>query len=395
MERSITEIYDEIKYNFNHSNYIETLTALEEYFSLKDAGITENLLYYYIKTLANLNRIDEALKYLELMIKLFPKSYSYEHYIHEKAMIYLLGNEINKAQELLESIDGKYDEKRYYYDLGRIYLNKAQYEKAKKYFNKCITKKGEKKLNNLSKDNIDKIKRYLHDGTFIEINYQTFKEKGFNLKPRHVVYASKVESMDSSSVPASYKQSKIPYLIWKIEGNRYYAFPVTNKKKTIYAHMLKASDYPNFNFDRTIKDQLVCIDENNIKQVIDEIKEDDFYSLLDFMYRNKYFLYLKGLIGNDDLYLNMKMQEYNIQKNDVLVIYDKDERKNIYYYIYEEDNEKYYAVEVDSDSTTIKSLDTKEFDKSEIMFRVLKLSDEQKEKVISQLSANYQKIKRY
>lgn len=379
------------EYNCKHVNYIRALKFLNLYFFLGGTMDAE-ILYYYIKALANLNRTPEALENIKILSENYEESYSEFEITYLKAIIYMLADDFATAEELMQKIDGDTNEKRYYFDFGKIYMYEGKYELAKEYFTRCINTDGNIGLNILSKNNIEKKDRYVNDGTFIEISYNTFKQDGSKLQPGHIVYANAVQNIDSRIDSKLYEGYKIPYLIWKVDGDNYYCFPVTTKTTTRYAYILKANDYPNCNLDRTIKDRLVVIKESDIKQVTDKVSEKDCKGLFSFMYSKMYISYRHSQISEEIIFLREMLQNFDIQSYDVLVFFDAEQKKGTNYIIIDEDDENYFTYEIIGNDI-IKNYTLVKIPKSEIMFRVLKLSDEQKEKIIKQLSNNYQKRK--
>lgn len=394
---NINKLYEDIKYNYKQKDYVKTLELIDEYFSLDNVGVFDLLLSIYVRCLTNLYRTDEALEKLELLHKLFPNCYTEVEYDYEKARMYIRANDLEKAELLLEKCNRKINKPRYYFDRAKTYLQQGKYEEALKYFNECIKVCKDKKLTELALNNIQKINRYFCDGTFVEINYKYFKEKGFVIEPGYIVYAKKIENIPYDPNYDKYQQYRIPYLIWKIEDNKCYAFPVTTKIRSDYAYVLSNENYPNSNFDRTIKDRLVCIEENNIEQVVEHINKRDFYNIINYMYTNQYMAYKRNELDSDNFFLSTMMQEFDIQKYDIILTYNIENKCIEDYFVVDETHEKYLTIKVDFNDGvyTVGNFDIKEFEKNEFILNDLKISLEQKQKLISELPANYQKRKRY
>ena len=97
-----------------------------------------------------------------------------------------------------------------------------------------------------------------------------------------IIYASDVDEYYKNIDPYALKRT---YMIWKIEGEKIYAFPVTNKiPKDIRRFKLFRQNYLNFDSDRSVKDDLVIINKKDVEKVQERLPSNDYLNVLSNIY---------------------------------------------------------------------------------------------------------------
>lgn len=180
-------------------------------------------------------------------------------------------------------------------------------------------------------------------GSYIETEYSCFKEQGNKLMPGHIVflYDAPILCNRGKTINDSVRR---PYLIWKIDGDNIYLFPVcANCREQDYRLYLQK--YPNSIGDRRLIDEMYVSTLDNIYSVEDKVFKDDYYKLLHAIFYKLY--YRKDDKEYPMIYSFLKYIKGEPKENNVIETRDLDTNKHHFYFVLEEDRDDYMTIEID------------------------------------------------
>lgn len=268
---------------FSNNEYIKIIEIINIFF--KEKGYKDTYLSYYINCLIKLGLFELAIKNLKLMLKLFPNFYTPLNL----ACLYIDLNMLDELEQLLKK--NKFNDRCIYTLAKRCYFN-THHDLSHKLFTKFLEMSKDKLYIERAKEYLRKLEIYKHDkDVFVEICYSQFKAQGRQLSSQHIIYTSKIrDDYFENQYNDDPKRQTRPYMIWKIEGDKIFCFPITTKitrsdsGKRNYA--LYGQNYKTRNFDRLIKNNLVVIQENDVESVIDRVNDRDFEIIIKQIYND-------------------------------------------------------------------------------------------------------------
>ena len=270
-----------IEKKFSNNEFSKIIEILNEFF--KENGYKDVYLSYYIRCLIKLGLNELAAKNLKLMLRLFPAFYTSLNL----AYIYIDLDMLDELEQILAK--NKFNDKCIYTLAKKCYFNN-HHDLAHKLFSEFLGVSKDKISIERAKEYLRKLKIYQnYKDAFVETDYSKFKSKGQQLSPQHIIYTSKIrDDYFENQYNSDPKRENRPYMIWKIEGDKIYCFPVTTKitssddGKRNYA--LYHQNYKTREFDRIIKNNLVVIQECDVERVIDRVNDKDFEIIIQQIY---------------------------------------------------------------------------------------------------------------
>lgn len=331
-----------IDINFNNRDYCKTITFLEQYLETENVGIFDWLLDIYIQCQIKLGYNESASKNIDLMNKLFP--YNYDE--TKTAVRYVECGDMEKFNNHM--LDRHLLDEDYYVIAKTCFYN-DQHQIAKELFNKFISSSENNLLTKSAKEYVRKIEAYKNDPTaFIETKYTNFKLKGQNLLPGHVIYIKRLRKNYEINKYSTDPQPEFrPYMVWRVIDQKIYAFPLTSKIKEGNQYAIYHQNYHSYAFDRTIKDTLVCIHENDIQKVIDKITEQDYNILTQNLYR------LGCLYPESSksirLFMDTLLKEIDVKIGHIILISDFENKIIRHFFVLDIDkeNKQYKTLEIE------------------------------------------------
>ena len=303
---------------------------------LANDEISESILFDFYVSLIKVGEFENAYKILNNIKKLYPQ------YIDNFMLVIMLlrCNKVNEAKELIEEADFNGNQ---LMKIGITYFTIGQYELSKN----TLEKAREEGFSSYFDDIYEKIyylsEEHLETNKYVSMSYEYFKVNN-ELKPGDIIFVSDVDdyykSIDSSALNRT-------YMIWKIEGEKISAFPVTNKiPKDIRRFRLFRQNYLNFDSDRSVKEDLVIINKKDVEKVQERLTQEDFSNVLGNIY--------SGIIvqGDKDKYQMVEpfmaemYNNFQIEKNDVIVAYNRDEKRAKNYLVVDQDEDYLYCIEL-------------------------------------------------
>lgn len=382
----MNQIIDEIVVNLKKNNYQKALELMNSYLKIDGVGIYDKFLDKYIYCLIKLDLIDEALKNIEKMIELFP-DYFDDSFL---AFNYIKCGCYEKAESILKHADLT---DKQYFKTAHTYMLYGQIDLAKKYYSKCLEITDDSELKRNSKEKIDRLTLCVQRNLFIQQSYNYFKRNNGVLKPGYVIYSNYI---DFDFQIGDYKFSKRPYMIFKIEEEKIYAFPLTTKINRDWqfnhtSYIIYSQNYLNFDGDRRLKDWVTCINENTIHSVYEIISNYDYNNLM----KNMYYIMIRNKVDNNgynQIFMENYINNLNIHSDDILIVYDKENRKIEFYYLVVDNNTSYYGLPVkkEGQSYIIMSTIPILIEKNKSIRDVIKLTEEEKLEIKKQLPDDFQ-----
>ena len=277
----MTEMLDNAFFNKKYEDYVK---LMDEYLN---EGYKPGMRIYiqYINVLTNLKRYDEAYN----LIKRLENTAKNEHLESSFARLLLYAYKPVEAEDLLRhKSDFSYTD---YYLLAKIYVMQGQLDNAKRCAKIALNTAPEgSNTVGKSKELIKKINNNYFNNAYLECEYESFINNGNTLEPGHIVFLKhKVDKMNGKEELTDSKSLYRPYMIWKIDNDKLYMFPVATKRDNELSYVLYSHDYPNNNTDRVVKDNLCVTTIDNVLSVQDKVKDEDYKNVLKSIYKTTYF----------------------------------------------------------------------------------------------------------
>ena len=391
-DREKYNLYNLIEKEHGKKNYKEVLILLDQYLEFESIGIDEKLLSIYIDCNIGIGNLEEALKIINLIKKMFPQTYN-KYFLAKR---YMDCWDFDNAVKIIDN--NIFTDKEYYNMARRLFLY-GEYYLARKYFNCCISITDKDYLIEKSNKYIDKIKKYFNDNKFVEQNYRAYKRKGNIIQPGDVIFTLNVEEKYRKLDPYWDRRT---YLVWKVAEDSLYCLPLTTKTKNSdglrYGYTLFKQDYLNFETDYMTKERVVIINECDVEKILEKITVKDFNKVLKCLCKHLCFMEDSEREDNKEL-IEYYSNSMNISNGDIIILYGKCMPQRKYYYVLSVDKElgKYKTSELKKD----KEMDKLFFVNSvpvyiknnDLIYSVTKLTAEEKEYLDGDLKLN-QKLKK-
>lgn len=363
----------EAYYNNDLNNYQK---LIDEYLSY-GYGIDYEMIYFLIRLLINNRNFDKAYT----IIKTLEKNIDNYNIANELCCLYCWCYKPEDAERIY--ISKNLDDNLL---LIKIYLIQGKIEQA---YNTIIKSLNEK----ISFEQQNKYMKYkfmiddhLRKGIAIETEYESFIKNGDTLEPGHIVFL-KDKTVTSLEILKDSKKNNRPYLIWKIEENDLYMFPVTTKCRDKDNHnkgfTLYSQKYGNNFQDRRLINSLCHTTTDNILSVQDKILEEDYKKILTDIFYSIYFN------KNEKIVNNLKfMKEYigKPNKYDIIEYVDKNTKEHTYYLVLYIEANYYKVVKIDCKNYIIIDNKTRIIDKKQLISKIIKPTPEALQELLPQVS---------
>lgn len=370
---------EDIKYKliqtYKNYDFDVYLQFIDEYME-KGYGFDYDMILSYAKALRKTRKFDKAYFILKSLEKQVNKYDIAEELIKE----YLFCFKPDDALILYNSRVKDFKDKSI---LIKIYLLQGKVKEAKEVLEKLLNggliNKDDKKIRKYQSD----INNYYKYGSFIETEYLSFIKNGNKLEEGHVVFLKNSPVSFLSNFNDD-KAAKRPYLIWKIDGNKVYMFPMKNKCNS-EDFIISKEKYHNSYQDRTIKDSMCITNFNNILTVKDKLYDEDYKLIINRAFKTLYFGDQRQL--NESLEF-MKHYIGDISNYDIIEYIDLKTRENKYYLVIEIINLDFKVVEVNLKENIVLDYEIKNFNKYKGIFNIIKIPEDQKKKYLEQIENN-------
>jgi len=286
MDKKLEKLHHRILVSYWSKKYEQVIELFENYTKIPHVAIDEYLLNLYCCSLEKIENYEKALE----NYKVYDSFYESIYTKIKLSRMYLLLKKYEEAILISEQCLQKFPNNlECHYVLGRTYLVLNQIDNAKKEFEICLQSNDKKFLEKI-KRNLLEIENYEKNGSFIEMDYEIFKNNGYKLDKGHIIYLNKeVKLINTNQINKDNKSKTRPYFIWKVENDVIYCFPLSTKINPSKDIVLNTDDYPFFSMPVTAKNNLCCIDVSYIYRVVGKINEKDYYSLLENIFYSTYY----------------------------------------------------------------------------------------------------------
>ena len=264
----MVNIYNRIRNNYKNENYKEVVKAMDEYLNIPSIGLDTEIIHYYAISIIQLGREEEGFNILNKYSDFYKKAI-----YNVKQAIELIKNEDYKnASVILENVAIKYPYyDSVYYHLCMIYAKTENFDKARVTLGKLI----EFSKNNFLIETTRKLINFYEFEEIEDIRYKYLKEQNIPLKPGYIV------RLKSGTITNINLFREKPLLIYKIENDTIYAFPIRyNINKKFYV-------LPSINGEKVqLAPELVTFNKQGILRVEYNITDDVLrLCLIDVYYR--------------------------------------------------------------------------------------------------------------
>lgn len=379
------EIVQKIIDNYKKKNYKLVLKYFDEYSENERTHIDAKLLDIYIDCQINLGMFDNAYKNTQLMKNLFPESYC------NLITKYIKLGKIKEAINILST--SKLLSTEYYY-IAKICFLWEIYDLSESLFKHFLSVSNNSSKKEMTHEYLRKIRQYKHNKyIFHETDYQHFKLNGKTLEPGHIIYAKKLSyAYTENRVNTDPKKEVRPYMIWKIIGNKIYAFAVSSQIDD-NSYVLYYQKYPNYTYDRKVKHNLVCIEEKDVEKIMDKVTDTDYKNIIHNLYYNISFMH-NFPKQSAKFFMGMMIKDMNIKQHNIISINDFDSKSKKLYFVIEIDNkkQKYKAIQVkrkDNDNFELENDKLESINMSTPVISVLDIEKNQINNLLSQMPNNF------
>lgn len=246
---NLIKLYNEIETDYHAEQHEEFIRKFRKYINISNVGISKLMIFKYIYALIETDKIDEA---LNLLKKVFKMNNFIETEPLSNRKLYLIGRML-------------YDKE--YYDDAKIVLEKyleLNKDADYKYIRSASNWLVEIERHNEGYFNKTFAKAYLKDG----------KRK---IEPGLVVYLKYSSSVNKKEENPIYNR---PYLVWKVEQNKVYSFPITTINKNNTNPFYIAND----NIPRFLETEIITFDIEDIESIYRKLNSENLGKILEKQY---------------------------------------------------------------------------------------------------------------
>ncbi len=360
---------------YKNNNFNEYLRLIDECLD-KGYWFEYDTIFSYAKVLRKMRKFDQAYKILKSLEKQVNDYKIAEDLCREYIHCY-------KPMDAYRLYQLKKKEFKNHYLIIKIYMLQGKIEEAK-YLIEYL------KDNGLIDENDEIIRNYqlyinnyFKHHSFIETEYSSFINNGDKLKEGYVVYLKDSPVCLLSNYNDNMANRR-PYLIWKIEDNKVYMFPM-NTKCGRKDYILSKDKYHNSFQDRTIKDSICITDLDNILTVNDKLYDEDYRLIIDRAFKT---LYFGDQLQLDESLEFMKYFVGDINKYDIIEVIDALTREIKFYLVIDNENDIFKCLKVSINENKIIDYNIKIFNGYKGIFDVIKIYDYERDNYINQMKEN-------
>lgn len=302
--KSIKELYQLMLKEFRNENNEKFIELFEYYTIFSNNALDKELMYKYAIALLKTNQEKEAMDILDVIFKISENS----------------------------NIPSISDKK--LYRIGMKLYDRGLYKESKKVFLKYLelNKDADAKYVNSAKGFLYEIERY-ENGLFNKIEVSNYlKDENNHIEEGMVVFIKPAANIN-------FFDNNRPFLIWKIEGNKVYAFPITTNTDVSNPFYFEKEDEPKYLYINIV--EFLIDDISTIYRII--AKE----YLLPIL-KNQYYRYCSDALKND--FVKEMEKSFNIEIFDIIKIKDNDSFKYFLITNIDEEKEQYVVHEVINDN---------------------------------------------
>ncbi|MBE6154945.1 MAG: hypothetical protein E7163_05205 [Firmicutes bacterium] len=295
------ELYWSMEKYYCKEKHDKFINKFRNYIEIPGVGINKLMLFKYVYALIDTDQVEVALRILNIIFK---------------------------DKKFLESDQIS---NRKLYLIGRMLYDKEYYSEAKEVLKKYLelVNDGDYKYYKSVQRLLVEIKRH-EEGYFNKIYAEQYL-KNKNLEPGLIVFLkfnTKLSTCDRKNV------HKRPYLIWKVEGNIVYAFPITAiNTSRINDINISKDDTPKF-----LETEIVIFNKFDIETIYRKLNPEFLNEILE----KQYYRYCHSYEKND--FVLDYEKKFNINLFDVIVVSDNNNLQKSYIITDIDSNKQLYKV---------------------------------------------------
>lgn len=349
---------DELYQAYREKNYKKFLELFNEYLE-QGYGVDIPIINTYVIALTKLRKYEEATRVLKNVEKELIK----DRLITPVVNSYIRCFKTEEAERVIntygvEDLDPLV--------LVELYLLEGRLDDAR--LETRIIRKNYN-LDEYQKNRLNKYEKILYNHEYknglIETEYDAFVKNGNVLKPGHIIFLKNKPETDSR-VSEDIRAINRSYMVWKVDGEKLYLFPVTSVCKKGYK--LLHQKYPNSMGDRVVKNNPCTCYKKDVLSVKDRVLIEDYPLVLKAIYDSLYY----GSEEQRDI--NKEFIKYYLKKPEPFRVVETVKDKVHYTYLVTGIKENIEAVEIDLEEQDIIS-DKVTFDKDTLFYNVYDLEE--------------------
>ena len=348
---------DELYQAYREKNYKKFLELFNEYLE-QGYGVDIPIINTYVIALTKLRKYEEATRALKNVEKELIK----DRLITPVVNSYIRCFKTEEAERVIntygvEDLDPLV--------LVELYLLEGRLDDAR-LETKIIRKNYN--LDKFQKDRLNKYEIMLYNHEYkngsIETEYDSFVKNGNELKPGHIIFLKKKPETDPR-ISEDIRAINRSYMIWKVEEEKLYLYPVTSVCKKGYK--LLHQKYPNSMGDRVVKNNPCTCYKKDVLSVKDKVLVEDYPLVLKSIYDSLYFGY------EEQRDINKKFIKCYLKKIEPFNVVETAQDKIHRTYLVTGIKEDIKAVEIDLEEQDIG--DEVTFDKDTLFYNVYELEE--------------------
>lgn len=365
-----------MKKTLSNNDYKKYMEIVDEYIN-EGGAFDEEMILDFVKTLIQLNKKEEAMIILRNLSKITNSDYARTRIAR---YMYFCFYPREAAKVLLSKTKLKHTD---HYDLAKMYMLMGDLASAKKTLKLGIKYTISDSEYEKYQDRLREIENHSIYNAFVETEYDCFIANGGILEPGHIVFFKRgLELKNEIDLSDSEITRKRPYLIWKIDGDTIYTFPITKTPVYTSRCFLSVKDYPNSKGNRYIKKSIGVSNVQNILSIKDKVSSSMVLEIMKDIYEDSFKYattnerreridFLRYYIGPIDLH-------------DIIEYYDVTTRGIKYLFVIEIYEDGYKTLEIDENSNKLKMVVSFISDSDPSIYKVKKLDIEEKKIFIEQ-----------
>lgn len=364
---------------FIQRRFEDYVKELEEYL-YEGCAVDADIILEYAKVLTYLSKFDESYKILKTMEPLANK-YKLTSRI---AWGYYINNKPKDTIRMLKQMKFLNDTNAYL--LAKAYMLDGNYLEAKCTLNNILYDFPHTTIRYKVEDMLTILSNHTKYHMPLEMAYDSFKDNEFKLEKGHIVYLKNNIFPNKKYMSKGYHRR--PFLIYKIEGDKLYLFPLT-KNPINKTFVLKEHKYPYIGFDRYIVPDIYITTLSNVLSVKDKIYDSDYENALKYLACKIYNVRNK----EDETVKDSYSDVYGKPKIfDVIVDYTPETKERRFYFVIGFTIDGYKVVEIDFKTKEAIS-NIMIYPDNRFIYSIKKLEDEERSITINSINFDETSLK--
>ena len=340
-ELTLGQVKQRTKKHLKNNELKKAYNMIKTYLSSSINSIDIELLKTYLEIQIKLGLFNEATKTLNYLISNFPETYQNAPF--SLTLKYATCCQIDLLKRMLQTNTFNDQER---YQIAKTCYKNSIYGIAKYLFS-TLTSSQDISISESSKEYLNRLTIYEDNPNkvFLPRRYNSFKYYGNKLQSGHVITVKKIRyEYQENQGTNKRRRETCQYMIWKIEGDLLYTFPITT---TIIdgQYPISKDNYSVKDQDRYVEPNLFCLNEEDVSNVTDIINDYDYEQAINTMYLNICSKCLTSYPHEIEYFMNTMKESREITVGSIIIVINEQPH---YYYVSGIDNynQKYQVFEV-------------------------------------------------